>query len=526
MRRSAIFWAGIALVSLSFGCAQEIVHPQDYKHWVDQLNAGDPEDVNGGISNAQTWDWMQKNIPFFTCPDQNVEQIYYYRWWAYRKHIEKTPGGYVITEFLRPVKHATQYNAISCALGLHIAEGRWLHDQEYIDDDIQFWLHSGEKGGMQKAYHNFSNWTADALYNRWLVNGDTAWLVSQLDALIADYELWEKTKLTDTQLFWQRDVSDGMESSISGGRKVKNLRPTINSYMYGNAKAIAQIAGMANRADVERLYQEKADALRLLVQQRLWNSEAQFFETVEQDGKSSNVREEIGFTPWFVNLPREGHGFEIAWKQLMDAQGFYAPYGPTTAEQRSRHFELAEKGDDCQWNGPTWPFATSITLTALANVLNNYSQAEISRQDYWDTFMIYTNSQHRKTDSGEIIPWVDEDQNPYTGEWWARALKIKKGTFYGRGDHYNHSTYCDLVITGVVGLRPRADEMIEVNPLVPEGTWDWFALDRVLYHGHIVAIVWDKTGGHFHRGAGLRVYCDGKLVGESDFLGRVVCPMK
>jgi hypothetical protein len=526
MRRRIAFWLGIALLSLGCGCSQEILHPKDYKHWVDDLNASDPEDVNGGISNAQTWDWMQKNISFFACPDPNVEQIYYYRWWAYRKHIEKTPQGYVITEFLRPVKHATQYNAISCALGLHIAEGRWLHDPEYINDYVNFWLRSGDNGGLQKAYHHYSGWTADALYSRWLVIQDTSWLTEQLDALIADYKLWEYDRLSDNQLFWQHDVEDGMEESISGGRKVKNQRPTLNSYMYANARAIAAIAALAGRPDIQRLYQQKADALRVLVQSRLWNSDQQFFEVVKPDGTSSNVREELGYTPWYFNLPREGHGYEIAWKQLMDSQGFYAPFGPTTAEQRNPGFKISDKGHDCQWCGPTWPFSTSVTLVALANVLNNYAQAEVTRQDYWDTFMIYTHSQHRTTDAGAVIPWVDEDQNPFTGEWWTRTLKIQRKTFYGRGDHYNHSTYADVVITGVVGLRPRADSMIEVNPLVPEGTWDWFALDRVLYHGHNLAIVWDKNGEHFHRGIGLRVYCDGKLVGQSDILARIVCPMK
>ena len=38
-------------------------------------------------------------------------------------------------------------------------------------------------------------------------------------------------------MFWQFDVRDAMEESISGGRKVKNVRPTINSYMAANAAA-------------------------------------------------------------------------------------------------------------------------------------------------------------------------------------------------------------------------------------------------------------------------------------------------
>jgi hypothetical protein len=40
------------------------------------------------------------------------------------------------------------------------------------------------------------------------------------------------------------------------------------------------------------------------------------------------------------------------------------------------------------------------------------------------------------------------------------------------------------VITGVVGLVPRPDDVVEVNPLLPADTWDWFCLDDVQYHGH------------------------------------------
>jgi hypothetical protein len=47
-----------------------------------------------------------------------------------------------------------------------------------------------------------------------------------------------------------------------------------------------------------------------------------------------DVRELRGYTPWYFNLPEPGKGCEVAWKQLMDPKGFYAPYGPTTAEQR------------------------------------------------------------------------------------------------------------------------------------------------------------------------------------------------
>jgi hypothetical protein len=504
---------------LAASACSAVLNPEEFRHYVDSLNRSDPEGVTGFIPNAEAWQWMKSNVPFLSVPDRELELTYYYRWWAYRKHIEMTPAGYVLTEFLRPVKHSTDYNAISCALGLHIAEGRWLHDRKYLDDYLAFWLRSGEGGGLERHYHQFSNWTADAVYDRWLADGNTPAMVAQLDALRKDYAAWETERLTPGGLFWQRDVSDGMESSISGGRKVKNLRPTINSYMYANARAIAAIAEIAGQPEVRAEYERKAAALRKLTLDWMWDPDAKFFETVREDGKFAGVREQIGYTPWYFDMPAQGRGYEVAWKQLMDPQGFYAPYGLTTAERRHPEFRIADKGDDCAWDGPAWPFATSITLRALANVLNGYVQDAVSARDYRQTFDVYTKSQRLKLASGEVVPWVDEDLNPLTGVWWARELKLRKKTYYGRGNHYNHSSYADLVITGWIGLRPRADDVVEVNPLAPPDC-PWFALDRVPYHRHDLAIVWDKTGDHFHQGQGLRIFSDGKEIARSATLGR------
>ena len=105
-----------------------------------------------------------------------------------------------------------------------------------------------------------------------------------------------------------------------------------------------------------------------------------------------------------------------AWKQLMDPEGFYAPFGPATAERRHPQFKIAYEGDDCQWNGPSWPFATTITLRAMANLLNNYHQDAVSKADYFRIFEIYTRSQRLKLEDGRVIPWIDENLNPLTGE--------------------------------------------------------------------------------------------------------------
>jgi hypothetical protein len=510
-----ILFAALPLLS-----AQIVLKSDQFRHHVESFNHVFVEDVVNAIPDAEAWTWMERNLPLFACPDPDVERTWYYRWWTFRKHIKQTAAGHVLTEFLRPVKHAGQYNTISCALGHHIAEGRWIRDRRYLDDYLNFWLRGGDGGAMQKHYHQYSGWTAWAAYERWMVDGDAAKLIDLLEPLVLDYKRWEDERLLPSGLFWQYDVRDGMEESASGSRKNKNARPTINSYMYGNARAIAEIARIAGRKALATEFEQKALGLRALVQKQLWDKQAEFFKSLLDTGSLATVREQIGFTPWMFNLPEPRRGHEQAWKQLMDPRGFFAPYGPTTAEQRHPAYGIHEVGDNCQWNGPSWPFSTAVTLKALAIVLNDYSQTAITAADYWKTFLIYTRSHRLLREDSSTVPFIDENLHPQTGEWWARALQIKKGTFRARGDHYNHSSYNDLVITGVAGLRPRSDDRVEVNPLVQD--WDWFCLDNVPYRGRSLTIVWDRTGRKFGKGKGLRVFAGGRQIAHAPELKRVI----
>jgi neutral trehalase len=77
-------------------------------------------------------------------------------------------------------------------------------------------------------------------------------------------------------MFYQFDVKDAMEESISGGRKDKNIRPTINSYMYANAKSLARMAELLGDANTQKIFTDKANFLRKAVEDTLWDSKASF----------------------------------------------------------------------------------------------------------------------------------------------------------------------------------------------------------------------------------------------------------
>jgi hypothetical protein len=494
---------GLMLVTgAAHAAGPTVLTPAIMERHVAKFNAMEPEVVINHVPNAAAAGWLAANVPRFECPDASVEEIYWFRWWALRKQLRLDPGSgrYVFGEFINRAR------PVSSALGHHLMEGRWLRDSGYQDDYMLYWLR-GKAGQPQDHFHRFSQWVDHALWSRWLVTQDTATLTGLLDELVADYRKWETEQRRPDGLFWQYDVRDAMEESISGGRKVQNVRPTISVYMYGNATALAAIARLAGRAELAQEFDAKAAHLRPLVQKTLWNPELAFFGSVTDQLAPIAVREEIGFIPWYFNLPEPGKGYEAAWKQFTDETGFKAPWGITTAERRHPGFRTHGTGT-CEWDGAVWPFATSQTLTALANVLRDYPQDAVTNRDWFDSFLTYT-----KSHVYDGLPYIGEYQDEKTGAW----LKGRDPRSY----YYNHSTYADLLITGLVGLRPRADDTIEVAPLLPAGTWDWFALDGVRYHGREVTILWDKDGKRYNRGAGLQVLVDGKVVAKSTKLERV-----
>lgn len=136
----------------------------------------------------------------------------------------------------------------------------------------------------------------------------------------------------------------------------------------------------------------------------------------------------------------------------------------------------------------------------------------------WHTLLRHV--QH--TDAGPVV----ENLPPQFGSplpearWLAdiRLVGLETWPAFGVGDDTSRS--CDHVITGIVGLKVHPDTTLEVDPNPPEA-WNWFAMDRIAYHGRFVSVVWDRTGDRYGR-AGLQVFVDGTEVKHTDTLQRIV----
>ncbi len=536
MHKKIIFFSSLFIIAFLSCTAvkkkKKIIPQERLKNYVDSFNKNDNELYKQFISNDESFEFLNKNIPMIDLPNKEIEETYYFRWWTYRKHIKNTEDGFVITEFLPKVWWSKKHNTINCPAAHHIYEGRWLKNSKYISDYINFWLHNSEDGIRQ-----YSFWIADAVLAFNNIHRNDSILSNQLELLINNYYEWEKIrKVNDQTLFYQWDMMDGMELTVSGRIlnngiekfQVEATRPTINSYMYGDAKAISKISNITNNLDKVQEFENKADKIKKELQKRLWNKDLDFFTVLpkkyEETTKAIDIRELIGYVPWYFNLPDDNKKFALAWKKIKDSTGFAAPLGLTVTEQSHPFFKISYQGHECQWNGPSWPFATSQTLKAMANFLTNYSNNKtVSKNNYYNILLQYAKQHKIKNDKGETLNWIDENFNPFTGDWISRTrLKNWEGKGWSkdkggieRGKDYNHSGFCDLVLSDLLGIKPSIDNYIRIKPLIPQN-WEWFAAENIPFQGKDISLIWDKTGEKYGLGKGLMLFIDKILVEQKD----------
>ena len=534
--------AFVSLLAFYSSEKKEIVNSSKLKSYVEIFNKSDNELYTQHIPNENAFEFLNENIPLIDLPNKDLEETYYFRWWTFRKHIKSTIDGFVITEFLPEVSWSMKHNTINCPAGHHIYEGRWLKNSKYISEYIDFWLNKSGDGIRQ-----YSFWIADAFLAFNKIHRNDSIIAKQLKPLINNYNEWEKIrKEKDKILFFQYDDRDGMELTVSG-RKLNNgteifgiesVRPTINSYMYADAKAISKISYINNDIENGEKYEMKAIKIKKEIQRALWNEKLKFFTVLPKNYDETtnplDVRELIGYVPWYFNLPDDEPKYAVAWNKIMDTTGFYAPIGLTVTEQSDPYFKISYEGHECQWNGPSWPFATTQTLKALANFLNNYSNNKtVTNNNYYDLLLQYSKQHKLKNNKGEIINWIDENINPFTGDWISRT-RLKNWDNKGwsdekggieRGKDYNHSGFTDLILSDLIGIKPKLNNTIEIKPLVPDD-WEWFAVDNIYYQGKKFSLIWDETGKKYGRGKGLTLFRDNILVANSSKIEKLTYSIK
>jgi hypothetical protein len=482
--------------------------------------------------------WYLRNIPFFEIDDQEIQDIYYYRWKVFRSHIREIGSeGTTVLEFLDNVPWARQpFTDLNDSASFHILDGRWLRDPAIVDDLIDH-LYAG--GANDR---HFSESIAAATESRTRVTGDPSLGLRHLDKMRAIFDQWDDHFDRTRGLYWIEPLLDATEYTIAsidasgaGFTRQASLdqnrngftggfafRPSINSYQYGNALAIARFAALAGKSDVADDFSRRAANLRTAVLDQLWNPAlVHFVDRYQRStefataGEFIRGRELVGYVPWAFELPPTdpmlSQHWVDSWKHVLATTEFAGARGLRTVEPSyaryltQYRYESAAGKPECQWNGPSWPFQTSQVLTGLANLLDDYSQSVITPADYLRLLRQYTRQHLASGDQ----PDIQEDYDPDTG---SPIVGLP------RSHHYEHSTYVDLIVSGLIGVRPRSDEILDIAPLIAADLAAdgrlirYFALQKLAYHGHDIGIIYDAEGSRYAVGRGLSVFVDGKRL--------------
>ena len=494
--------------------------------------------------------WYDANLAYFDCSDPWVRKMYYHRAYNLRKNMMDPKLGRLNYPTQSEGRWRSDWyaNVISYGAAHQVREARWLRDPSFAQGHLRTWADNAKADGVYPSHvrpsgpsgGQYTDWITSTAWDAHLTHPDRAFLADVVDKLAANVRGWQQTCDPDgdgllrvddhwwTGMEWQPSffAFGGYESDPKDRNQPKTRvtldRVDLTAYHFGNAAAVARIYRAIGQPEKAGEFEELAAKIAGAVRARMWSQDDRFCYSLRAgDGARADVKEIIGVYPFYFGMFPTGQGYESAWASILDPGQFWTKWPVASVSKQCPAYSqdgwpVGPGGSICMWNGPTWPHANSIVLSGMARTLRANRErpggaAPLTAAKLWELFHSFTKAQYRDQDF--TYPWTGEYYNGETAQWKTPERD------------YNHSTWLDLLIPDVVGLVPRDDNTLEVDPLLPDGALSHFVLDGQHYRGHDVTVAWDAPGGADHFGdgrKGLDIYLDGKLAASADRLARVL----
>lgn len=553
---------------------------------IDTFNAYKDRPASDGPFDAtNNKEFLMRNTPLFYCSDSNLTQVFNYRFWMMSKHLRKFKDSldnqnyWVFTEFFGNPGHASRSGAIPCPLGHQFYDARWIKDPQYLKSYADYFLKGSastlnqrENGNFltglsRPESHHFSSWFINGIHAFLRVHPNDDWMVENLPYMERHQQVWDslftvKNPNSKTNGMYKiMDLYDGMEFSLSAveglihskgpfslyteenwkdyylgwgtTRKAAEteqanrypkafnrgypwyylVRPSVNSYMYGNLTSLSQMYREVGNSKKHDFYDVRAQSVRTQTLDILWDEKSQFFMSYSAGDNSfgnrdfmASVRESVGYTPWYFHMiPKDKHNkYEVAWDFFKSEKGFYNDKGMTTAERQHPFYN--EKA--YAWNGRGWPFQNSVVYKAYANYLRYYKPT-VTQTDR-SLLMDYVNK----------LAMMHGRKDKNIGEWYIPS----NGEEFGGVKDYFHSTFPDIIISDILGVKPTLEGSLSISPLLTESTWNHFYLGELSIHGKLLDIAWKRDWEPQKKGnqQALKIWVDGKLVSKTKNLNQTI----
>ncbi len=502
--------------------------------------------------------WFDASVPYFDCSDEFVRKLYYHRAFLLRKNL--------LDPKLGALKHPTfsagrwrsawDSNVLSAAAGHQIREARWLRDPKFWRGHLQTWAENARPDGVYPGQitpagpgdGQAADWITATAWDGHLVHPSREALAPLISTLAASVRGAQKAFDPDDDGLLRADShrSVGLPYQpaffAAGNFKLSAdlQEPAVpaslervdrTAYQYSNAVAVAKLYRLLGQAEPAKEFEALAAKIQKAMTTTMWRPEGKFFFALNAEDRAVvDVKEIAGVAPFYVGLAPVGQGFEAAWASILDPEQFWTPWPVASASRQNPAYsqdgwpQAETPVTPGLANGPTWPHANAIVLSAMARTLRSdrtltgrakESASPLTRERLWELFSSFTKAQFRDQDL--VQPWTGVVYNGVGGQWQTAE----------RDDL--QSTWLDVLIPDLIGLVPREDEILELDPLLPPEALGHFVLDGVRYHGHDVTVVWDRPdeADQFDDGReGLDLYLDGKRVASAQALGPLRVDLK
>lgn len=484
-------------------------------------------------------DWFAANVPYFDAADPAFKKMWYYRWWIVRFNMVElnTPDlkGFVFYEGKLGFD-----NEIGFAVPAQLKELAYLRDPAFgIAQAENSYRNRAPNGAVidppGSPYWNetYSHWIGMALaeFNR-VHPLPPERLRQLLPAVAADVRGWLTAYDADGDSLPERDhprvtgydldilsywYFDGMRLDIDAEPPALE-RVDFASFVFANAAAVAELADAAGDTALAEEFHGVAERVRKATLENLWDDETAFFYPRRAgDHARAPVRELHGFFPFTTLLAPDDPRYTVALRAFVDPDDFWARYPPVITSLR--HY----RAWTWEMDGLTRniaPHPISMGARTLLKALKHYRRQDAVKPEHFMELMARYNDL--------VYPGVlpsDRLWRPNAHEYYSKWEPHSQSTRPKPSDisHDFHSMYVSLVVEGVVGLTPRDDELIEIEPMARQ--WPHFLLDGLRYRGHDLTIVWDHPDGHARYPGypeGFSLYVDGVPAFTRPALGHVV----
>ena len=410
-------------------------------------------------------DWFDQNLANFRCSDPLIEKMFYQRAYLLKKSsMNPKIGAFRYKTFVKERWNSEiGANVISSVANFQIREARWLRDSSYVWGHLQTWTENQRPDGLFPTHithkgqqgGKFAENIGSSAWDAYLVQPNKPLLEKVANSVARNALAWRKI------FGWNNSpllvVDDHQWASLSWQPSFFSF----HNYELDKQPPLRRVDlttfNFANAQSAANIYRELGRP-----------EDSEKLQNLANETRDSLLSEMWNpKTNWFHSL-RYSDNLKSPDKEIVGIYPFAFGIPPKG------------KGYESLWEVALDPkqFANNFVLRAMANTLRNYEKSALKKEKYYEFFESLTQNQNQNTN--------------FASEW------------------------IDPLITGLIGIVPRADNILEIDPLLPHAKWRYYLLDGQSYRGHNITIAYDSEGENispdFH---GYAIFLDGKKLHHS-----------